>query len=226
MRSSPTVPRSTCDRFGRRTRRRCERSSRTRHRRASTSDSSVFRGGGKAPPRCADSPSRRNRSKVTRDRCDWALVATSRARQSTAVELTVDSLGGERHRIAVRGHELVVDQPREDGGEDIGPTPTELFVASLAACVAHYARRGLGRGAGGPKVQCNWTMSQVPPWRVAAIDIAVSLPPETSQARLYAVRRAVAHCTVHNSLEATPTISISAAVAPSTPASERMAAVA
>ena len=32
-----------------------------------------------------------------------------------------------------------------DGGEDTGPTPTELFIASLAGCVAFYARRYLDR---------------------------------------------------------------------------------
>jgi putative redox protein len=131
-----------------------------------------------------------------------------------ARELTVVSLGGDRHRIAVRGHEVVVDQPREAGGEDAGPTPTDLFVASLASCVAHYARRGLGRGGEGPTVRCSWTMSEAPPWRVAMITIEVSLPPGTTDARLDAVRRAVTHCTVHNSLNDPPTVSIGAAVAP------------
>jgi putative redox protein len=31
------------------------------------------------------------------------------------------------------------------GGGDVGPTPTELFVAGLASCVAFYARRYLRR---------------------------------------------------------------------------------
>ena len=142
------------------------------------------------------------------------------------MELTVDSLGGDRHRSTVRGHELVVDQPRPDGGDDIGPTPTELFVAALASCVAHYARRGLGRNGDGPTVHCAWSMSDTPPWRIASIDIGVVLPAGTSGARLDAVRRAVAHCTVHNSLEAPPLVSISAAVAPSASKSARVAVVA
>ena len=129
------------------------------------------------------------------------------------MELTVTSLGGDRHRITIRGHELIVDQPRDAGGEDAGPTPTDLFVASLASCVAHYARRGLGAGGDGPKVRCVWRMSETPPWRVAAITIDVMLPPGTSDARVVAVQRAVKHCTVHNSLRAQPAVSITASVA-------------
>jgi putative redox protein len=130
------------------------------------------------------------------------------------MELTVASLGGDRHRITVRGHELIVDQPCEAGGEDAGPTPTDLFVASLASCVAHYARRGLGSGGEGPTVRCVWRMSETPPWRVAAITIDVTLPPGTSDARVAAVRRAVAHCTVHNSLQAPPAVSITTRAVP------------
>jgi len=130
------------------------------------------------------------------------------------MELTVASLGGDRHRITVRGHEIVVDQPVESGGEDAGPTPTDLFVASLASCVAHYARRGLGAGGEGPTVRCTWRMSETPPWRVAAIAIDVTLPATTTDARLEAVRRAIGHCTVHNTLRSTPAITVRAGVAP------------
>jgi putative redox protein len=128
------------------------------------------------------------------------------------MELTVSSLGGDRHLISVRGHELIVDQPRSDGGEDAGPTPTDLFVASLASCVAHYARRALGREGGRPSVHCRWSMSATTPWRVTAIEIEVRLPEITSPARLAAVRRAIGHCTIHNTLQDPPKVAISAAL--------------
>jgi putative redox protein len=128
------------------------------------------------------------------------------------MELTVTNLDGDRHRIAVRGHQLLVDQPLSDGGEDAGPTPTELFVASLASCTAHYARRGLGRSGDGPIVHCTWTMSDTPPWRVSAIDIDVELPADTSPQRVDAVQRAIAHCTVHNTLLDPPAVRIRAGV--------------
>ncbi|MFZ0178441.1 MAG: OsmC family protein [Candidatus Dormiibacterota bacterium] len=141
------------------------------------------------------------------------------------MELTVVSLGGDRHRITVRGHEVIVDQPRESGGDDAGPTPIDLFVASLASCVAHYARRGLGSGGERPTVRCTWTMSETPPWRVASIAIEVHLPSTTTESRVEAVRRAIGHCTVHNSLQSPPAVSIRAAVAPSEAQSTCLAAV-
>ncbi|HUZ68300.1 MAG TPA: OsmC family protein [Candidatus Saccharimonadales bacterium] len=140
------------------------------------------------------------------------------------MRLTVHSLGGDRHRITIGRHELIVDQPREAGGEDAGPTPTDLFVASLASCVAHYARRGLGGSGGAPVVHCSWTMSKTPPWRVAAIAIDVTLPAATPDSRVAAVRRAVAHCTVHNSLLDPPMLTIATATAVPDAASVRLAA--
>jgi putative redox protein len=136
-------------------------------------------------------------------------VATSSSPE-TAHVLTVVWAGGNRHRVAVRGHHLLVDQPCGDGGQDAGPTPVELFIASLASCIGHYARRGLGPSGGGPEVRCTWTMSAVAPWRVTRIDVHVRLPDGTSPARLAAVERAIAHCTVHNTLLDLPVIRITA----------------
>ncbi len=61
------------------------------------------------------------------------------------MRLTAHWEGGYHVRVPVRGFDLVSDEPPEFGGEDRGPMPTELFLASLAACfaasVAHAARK-------------------------------------------------------------------------------------
>jgi putative redox protein len=38
--------------------------------------------------------------------------------------------------VEVREHRLTADEPREQGGEDSGPSPQELLAASLASCTA------------------------------------------------------------------------------------------
>jgi hypothetical protein len=67
-------------------------------------------------------------------------------------------------------------------------------------------------------------MSKTPPWRVAAIAIDVTLPAGTPDSRVAAVRRAVAHCTVHNSLLDPPVLTIATATAVPDAASVRLAA--
>ena len=128
-------------------------------------------------------------------------------------KMTVRNEDGDRFTIGIRGHEVVVDQPLADGGTDIGPTPTELFVGGLASCVAFYAGRFLDRHGierDGFSVACEWEMANERPNRVGRIDIDLELPsgfPSKHRERLMAV---VEHCTVHNSMLQMPEVRIKA----------------
>jgi uncharacterized OsmC-like protein len=118
---------------------------------------------------------------------------------------------GDRFRIRVRGHELVVDQPADDGGGDLGPTPTELFVAGLAGCIAFYGRRFLrrhGLSEDGFSVTCDFAMASDPPARVSRVEMSVSLPEGFPEARRAAFLAVVEHCTVHNSIRQAPELRI------------------
>ena len=118
--------------------------------------------------------------------------------------------GGDAFEIVVRGHRVRVDQPAEDGGADSAPTPTELLIASLASCVAFYARRYLARHdlpTTGLQVDADFTMAKRPA-RVAGVTIRVTIPdgiPEQKREALLAVAR---HCTVHNTLMSSPDVSV------------------
>lgn len=70
-------------------------------------------------------------------------VSTSSAALATGVHAS--HFGDDRFDTQVGGHTITVDQPLGDGGTETAPTPTELLVASLASCVAFYARRYLAR---------------------------------------------------------------------------------
>ncbi|MGZ5307293.1 MAG: OsmC family protein [Actinomycetota bacterium] len=116
--------------------------------------------------------------------------------------------GGDRYRVEMGRHTLTVDQP--DTG-DAGPTPTDLFVASLASCVAHYAGRFFARHGVDPDgfgVDATFAMAADRPARVGRIDLRLGLPrgfPDELRGRLAAV---VDHCTVHNSITTPPEVRV------------------
>jgi uncharacterized OsmC-like protein len=123
--------------------------------------------------------------------------------------IRVRPLGGDRYRIAIRGHEVLVDQPVEDGGSDAAPTPTELFVASLAGCVAFYGGRFLrrhGLSEQGFAVECAFAFAKDRPARVSEIHVRVRLPEGFPAERRAAFLAVLEHCTVHNSIVQAPRI--------------------
>ena len=112
-------------------------------------------------------------------------------------------LDGEAYEIGVRSHRVRVDQPERDGGADQAPTPTELFVGSLAACVAFYAGRYLSRHGydrEGLHVHAGFTMSTDRPARVTGIRITLRPPAAFPAERVPALLAVASHCTVHNSI--------------------------
>ncbi len=124
----------------------------------------------------------------------------------------VTSEGGDRLTIRVRGHSMRADQPVADGGGDTGPTPTEIFVAGLAACIAYYAERFLRRSnlsTDGLEVDCAYSWAENP-HRVGAIEVSVTAPSLTEERR-EAFARVIDHCTVHNTLRQAPAITVTPA---------------
>jgi putative redox protein len=122
----------------------------------------------------------------------------------------VKHLAGDRFEVSVRQHRLEVDQPIDDGGEDSAPTPTELFVASLASCVGFYARRFLhrhGLPTEGLAVEAHYEMGSRPA-RVSAITLVVRVPEGVPDERRDALLAVASHCTVHNTLADPPNVRI------------------
>lgn len=130
--------------------------------------------------------------------------------EASVTRISVSHQEGDRFQAIVRGHRLMIDQPWEDGGTDAGPTPTELFVAGLASCVAFYAERYMRRHdlpVEGLVVDTAFEFANDRPARVASITIEVHAP------GLPAVRRdaflaVIEHCTVHNSMRTAPRVRI------------------
>jgi putative redox protein len=128
---------------------------------------------------------------------------------ATLVEVAF--VAGESYEAVVRGHRIAVDQPAGCGGNDSAPTPVELFVASLATCVAFYAgsyltRHGYGRGD--LTVWAGFAMASDHPARVRDIRVTVRVPANIPAKHRPALRAVARHCTVHNTLISKPSIMI------------------
>jgi putative redox protein len=60
--------------------------------------------------------------------------------------VTVATAGGKfRQNVSIGGHTIVADEPKESGGDDMGPTPHELLLSALGVCtsmtIGVYAER-------------------------------------------------------------------------------------
>jgi uncharacterized OsmC-like protein len=125
-------------------------------------------------------------------------------------DLAVRHLSGDRFAIDIRGHTITVDQPVDAGGDDTAPTPTELFVAGLASCVAFYARRYLARhnlSAHGLAVAATYDVGGRPT-RVTKISVRITPPADLPTDRRDAFLAVASHCTVHNTLDEPPPVEI------------------
>ena len=123
----------------------------------------------------------------------------------------VTFVAGESYAALIRGHRIPVDQPADSGGNDSAPTPVELFVASLATCVAFYAggyltRHGYGRDD--LTVTAGFVMASDHPARVSDIRVTIGVPADVAARHRAALRAVARHCTVHNTLISEPSIMI------------------
>lgn len=126
------------------------------------------------------------------------------------MKLSVSYQGGTRYDIVSGKHRIVTDQPVEDGGEDAGVGPLELFVGSVASCVAYFVGRFCRRhgiSQDGMTVETEWAMVENP-HRVGRIDIDVHLPSPVSAEMKERLLKVAHGCTVHQSLAIAPTIDI------------------
>ncbi|KOU72892.1 osmotically inducible protein OsmC [Streptomyces sp. MMG1533] len=138
-------------------------------------------------------------------------VSTNQPHAADVHRFEVAHVDHDAYTVDIRGHRLQVDQPTEAGGTDTAPTPTELFAASLATCVAFYAGRYLHRHnlpRTGLRVRTEFTMAADRPARVASLRVVVVPPPKLPEQRRAALLAVVSHCTVHNTLRQPPEIDI------------------
>jgi uncharacterized OsmC-like protein len=95
-------------------------------------------------------------------------------------------------------------------GRNRGPTPPELFVASLGSCVAAFVagyRERVGLDDRDLSVDVHYDKAE-DPTRFVNLSVTVRLPHATCGDREQALRRVAEHCPVHATISTLERISI------------------
>ena len=129
------------------------------------------------------------------------------------MEVRVSHLDGVRFAIHARQHELICDQPQENGGQDSGMTPPEFLLGALGSCAAFYATQYLKtRNLALDGVAVTVTAEKLrQPTRLGNFRVRVSCDARLDETQTEGLRRAVHHCLVHNTLITPADIEISLA---------------
>jgi putative redox protein len=110
--------------------------------------------------------------------------------------------GSFTHRIEIRHHQLIADEPTDLGGADEGPTPKELLGASLAACMAvtleMYARRKQW-DIGLVEVTCDYEVPER--GSPTVFKLVLRVPSTCTEEQVERLRAIAAKCPVHRTLE-------------------------
>jgi putative redox protein len=106
------------------------------------------------------------------------------------------------HRIDIRQHQLLADEPTELGGDDQGPSPQELLAASLASCTAitmeMYAKRK-GWDIGPVEVECEYAPAER--GSPTHFNLVLRIPSACSDEQAERLRMIAARCPIHRTLD-------------------------
>lgn len=99
-------------------------------------------------------------------------------------------------------HSVTIDVPAAMGGRDRGPTPPEIFVASLGSCVGAFAAQYCERtGVDTRDMTVDVTFDKVEgPTRSVNLKVMVNLPHADCDNRKKAILRVAEHCPVHETM--------------------------
>lgn len=112
--------------------------------------------------------------------------------------------------VQVRSHTFSSDLSEEDGGQDRGPSPSELLVGSLAVCIAIMAQRYCDRhGYGDGEVSASVTYELADnPKRISAVTIDLEIPKDVPEEKKETIRRVAEACPIHGTLTNSPVIDL------------------
>jgi putative redox protein len=107
-----------------------------------------------------------------------------------------------KHTVQVRDHQLTVDEPFEEGGDDAGPDPLELLAVSLASCTAitiemYAGRKGWDIG----HVEVDVEYSPAERGCPTKFELVMRLADDVPEEQVDRLRVIAAKCPVHRALD-------------------------
>jgi len=101
------------------------------------------------------------------------------------------------------GHAITIDVPDTMGGKDRGPTPPQIFIASLGSCigafVAQYCEKS-GIDDSGMTVDLSFEKAE-DPTRLVDLHAVIKLPKGDCGKRVKAIEKVAGHCPVHATIK-------------------------
>jgi uncharacterized OsmC-like protein len=125
-------------------------------------------------------------------------------------EITVTHLGDMAFETHIGNHTLTIDLPPENNGKDRGPTPPQLFIASLSSCIAVFVT-SYCNNAGINSERLSVTLSYdklTNPSLLGNFKARIKVPKGDTEKREKAVIRAAEHCLIHETIRSSPEIEV------------------
>ena len=122
------------------------------------------------------------------------------------MEITVKPAGGLALETAIGDYTVRTDQPVKDGGGGTAPSPSDLFLASIAACVGYYVldfclERKIPTAEIGVLMRTHKNEEKK---LMDRIELEITLPPEFPDKYEKAVVRAAELCWVKKHIQNAP----------------------
>ena len=120
-----------------------------------------------------------------------AIKVVARRREGFTHEVEIDT-----------GHTLVIDEPEDRGGADLGPSPTRAAAAGLAACTAitcemYAERKGWNLG----RVECEVEIDQGRGSNFEEIRLTLKIPESLDDEQRERLLVIASKCPVHRALK-------------------------
>ncbi len=125
-------------------------------------------------------------------------------------EITAKHMGDMKFETQIGNHKLIIDVPPEMQGKDRGPTPPQLFIASLASCIGIFAA-SYCNNAGINAEDLSVTLSfdkLTEPTRLGNFKAVVKIPKGDVGKREKAVIHAASHCPIHETIHSPQEVEI------------------